>query len=104
MRDRVISLHAVRDPGINRNQHAWLTVVLRYCLLNWSFPCVVEPASNAALNFPRASSGRRRARSARTSGSSSIGKASWLAREELKTRCKLVWRDDLGVPGIGVEP
>ena len=28
----------------------------------------------------------------------------WLAPEQLAQRCKLVWRDDLGVPGIGVEP
>jgi hypothetical protein len=28
----------------------------------------------------------------------------WLTREELTTRHKLVWRDDLGIPGIGVEP
>ena len=28
----------------------------------------------------------------------------WLAREELARTHKLVWRDDLGVPGIGVEP
>jgi glyoxylase-like metal-dependent hydrolase (beta-lactamase superfamily II) len=28
----------------------------------------------------------------------------WLTREELATRHKLVWRDDLGIPGIGVEP
>jgi glyoxylase-like metal-dependent hydrolase (beta-lactamase superfamily II) len=29
---------------------------------------------------------------------------SWLTREELTTRHKLVSRDDLGIPGIGVEP
>jgi hypothetical protein len=29
---------------------------------------------------------------------------SWLSREELAKRYKLVWRDDLGVPGIGVQP
>src|SRR2546430_2187017 len=28
----------------------------------------------------------------------------WLAREELTKGHKLVWRDDLGIPGIGVEP
>jgi glyoxylase-like metal-dependent hydrolase (beta-lactamase superfamily II) len=28
----------------------------------------------------------------------------WLARAELAGSHKLVWRDDLGVPGIGVEP
>lgn len=28
----------------------------------------------------------------------------WIARDELAKRLKLVWRDDLGVPGIGVEP
>ena len=28
----------------------------------------------------------------------------WIAREELAQRHKLVWRDDLGIPGIGVEP
>jgi len=28
----------------------------------------------------------------------------WLAREELAKTHKLVWRDDLGVPGIGMEP
>jgi hypothetical protein len=28
----------------------------------------------------------------------------WLMREELAHRYKLVWRDDLDVPGIGVEP
>src|SRR3979411_115143 len=28
----------------------------------------------------------------------------WLAREELTKRHKLVWREDLGIPGIGVEP
>ena len=29
---------------------------------------------------------------------------SWLTREQLTTRHRLVWRDDLGIPGIGVEP
>ncbi|MFL6789749.1 MAG: MBL fold metallo-hydrolase [Bradyrhizobium sp.] len=29
---------------------------------------------------------------------------SWLSREELAKPYKLIWRDDLGVPGIGVEP
>jgi glyoxylase-like metal-dependent hydrolase (beta-lactamase superfamily II) len=28
----------------------------------------------------------------------------WLAREEMAERYKLVWRDDLGLPGIAVEP
>ena len=28
----------------------------------------------------------------------------WITREELAKRHKLVWRDDLGIPGIGVEP
>ncbi len=28
----------------------------------------------------------------------------WLTSGEMAQRCKLVWRDDLGVPGIGVEP
>ena len=28
----------------------------------------------------------------------------WLTREELAQRHKLVWRDDLGIPGIGVDP
>lgn len=28
----------------------------------------------------------------------------WLTRDELLTRHKLAWRDDLGIPGIGVEP
>ncbi len=28
----------------------------------------------------------------------------WLTREQLTKRHKLVWRDDLGIPGIGVEP
>ena len=28
----------------------------------------------------------------------------WLSREELTKRHKLVWREDLGIPGIGVEP
>jgi glyoxylase-like metal-dependent hydrolase (beta-lactamase superfamily II) len=28
----------------------------------------------------------------------------WLTREELAGRRKLVWRDDLGIPGIGIEP
>ena len=28
----------------------------------------------------------------------------WLTREELAKRHKLVWRDDLGIPGIGGEP
>jgi hypothetical protein len=28
----------------------------------------------------------------------------WIAREELAKRHKLVWRDDFGIPGIGVEP
>jgi hypothetical protein len=28
----------------------------------------------------------------------------WLSREELATTHRLVWRDDLGVPGIGMEP
>ena len=28
----------------------------------------------------------------------------WLTREELAKRHKLVWRDDLGIPGIGIEP
>ena len=28
----------------------------------------------------------------------------WLTREELAKRHRLVWRDDLGIPGIGVEP
>jgi glyoxylase-like metal-dependent hydrolase (beta-lactamase superfamily II) len=28
----------------------------------------------------------------------------WLTREELKRSYKLVWRDDLGIPGIRVEP
>jgi glyoxylase-like metal-dependent hydrolase (beta-lactamase superfamily II) len=29
---------------------------------------------------------------------------SWLTREQLTTGHRLVWRDDLGIPGIGVEP
>src|SRR5215467_11372408 len=29
---------------------------------------------------------------------------SWLTREELAKGHKLVWRDDLGIAGIGVEP
>lgn len=29
---------------------------------------------------------------------------SWLTREQLTTRHRLVWRDDLGITGIGVEP
>ena len=28
----------------------------------------------------------------------------WLTREEMAKRHKLVWRDDLGIPGIAVEP
>ena len=28
----------------------------------------------------------------------------WLTREELTKRHKLVWRDDLGIPGIGMQP
>jgi hypothetical protein len=28
----------------------------------------------------------------------------WIGREALTERHKLVWRDDLGIPGIGVEP
>jgi len=28
----------------------------------------------------------------------------WLTPDALAQRCKLVWRDDLGIPGIGVEP
>jgi glyoxylase-like metal-dependent hydrolase (beta-lactamase superfamily II) len=28
----------------------------------------------------------------------------WLTREQLAERCKLVWRDDFGIAGIGVEP
>ena len=28
----------------------------------------------------------------------------WLTREELAKNHKLVWRDDLGISGIGVEP
>jgi len=28
----------------------------------------------------------------------------WLAQDEFKKRYKLSWRDDLGIPGIGVEP
>jgi hypothetical protein len=28
----------------------------------------------------------------------------WLARDELKQRYNLAWREDLGIPGIGVEP
>ena len=28
----------------------------------------------------------------------------WLTREELATHHKLVWRDDLGSPGLAVEP
>ena len=28
----------------------------------------------------------------------------WLTREELAKNHKLVWRDDLGIPGIGLEP
>jgi hypothetical protein len=28
----------------------------------------------------------------------------WLTPEQLTQRCKLVWRDDLGIPGIGIEP
>jgi hypothetical protein len=28
----------------------------------------------------------------------------WIAREELAKRHKVVWRDDFGIPGIGVEP
>jgi glyoxylase-like metal-dependent hydrolase (beta-lactamase superfamily II) len=28
----------------------------------------------------------------------------WLTREQLNKSHKLVWRDDLGIPGIGVEP
>ena len=28
----------------------------------------------------------------------------WLTREELAKRHKLVWRDDLGLTGIGLEP
>jgi hypothetical protein len=28
----------------------------------------------------------------------------WLTREQFAERCKLVWRDDLGIAGIGVEP
>jgi hypothetical protein len=28
----------------------------------------------------------------------------WLTPEQLTQRCRLTWRDDLGVPGIGVEP
>ena len=28
----------------------------------------------------------------------------WLTRQELATSHRLVWRDDLGIPGIGVEP
>ena len=29
---------------------------------------------------------------------------SWLTREQLATGYRLVWRDDLGIPGLGVEP
>jgi glyoxylase-like metal-dependent hydrolase (beta-lactamase superfamily II) len=28
----------------------------------------------------------------------------WLSREELTKRYRLIWRDDLGIPGVGVEP
>jgi hypothetical protein len=28
----------------------------------------------------------------------------WLAREALAERCKVVWRDDLGITGMGLEP
>jgi hypothetical protein len=28
----------------------------------------------------------------------------WLTPEQLTQRCRLTWRDDLGVPGIGIEP
>jgi hypothetical protein len=28
----------------------------------------------------------------------------WITREELAKRHKVVWRDDLGIPGIGIEP
>jgi glyoxylase-like metal-dependent hydrolase (beta-lactamase superfamily II) len=28
----------------------------------------------------------------------------WLTQEQLAQRCRLVWRDDLGIPGIGLEP
>ena len=28
----------------------------------------------------------------------------WLTREQLAQSHKLVWRDDLGIPGIGLEP
>jgi hypothetical protein len=28
----------------------------------------------------------------------------WLSREDLSKRHRLVWRDDLGIPGLGVEP
>jgi glyoxylase-like metal-dependent hydrolase (beta-lactamase superfamily II) len=28
----------------------------------------------------------------------------WLTREQFTKRCKLIWRDDLGIAGIGVEP
>jgi len=28
----------------------------------------------------------------------------WLTRQQMAQRCKLVWRDDLGIPGIAIEP
>ena len=28
----------------------------------------------------------------------------WLTPDQLAQRCRLVWRDDLGIPGIGLEP
>jgi glyoxylase-like metal-dependent hydrolase (beta-lactamase superfamily II) len=28
----------------------------------------------------------------------------WLTREELRTSHRVVWRDDLGIPGLGLEP
>ena len=28
----------------------------------------------------------------------------WLTREALAERCKIVWRDDLGISGIGLDP
>jgi len=28
----------------------------------------------------------------------------WLTPQQMAGRCKLVWRDDLGIPGIGIEP
>ena len=67
--------------------------------------CRCGPASNAAPNFPIAPRRRHRARSARMRGNTSTGRGKpGSPAEQMAQRCRLIWRDDLGVPGIGVEP